>query len=117
MTAVIRGLYEKQVTEMAELPKMTELAQSVEWRVIPVLAKMEFEGIKLDTDYLNKMSEELNDQISDIQQQIYGHADKEFNVSSPSQLAEVIFNDLGLPTTGVKKVKLATLLPPKSWIN
>ncbi|MFO0920689.1 MAG: DNA polymerase I [Candidatus Saccharimonadales bacterium] len=105
MIAVIRGLYEKQVTEMAELPKMTELAQSVEWPVIPVLANMEFEGIKLDTDYLNKMSEELDDQISDIQQQIYGYAEKEFNVSSPSQLAEVLFNDLGMPTTGVKKGK------------
>lgn len=103
--AVIRGLYEQQLTELAKMPKVHELAQTIEWPVIPVLATMEYEGIQLDTGYLNKMSEELADQISDIVQQIYGYADEEFNVSSPVQLAEVLFNKLLLPTTGIKKGK------------
>lgn len=103
--AVIRGLYEQQITALTEIPKLNELAQSIEWPVISVLAAMEYEGIQLDTDYLNKMSDELADQISDIEQQIYGHADYEFNVSSPSQLAEVLFTKLQLPTQGVKKGK------------
>jgi len=105
IVAVIRGLYEKQVTEFAAIPKLNELAQSIEWPVIPVLAAMEYEGIQLDTGYLNKMSDELSDQISDIEQEIYGHADHEFNVGSPSQLADVLFTRLQLPTQGVKKGK------------
>lgn len=105
IVAVIRGLYEKQVTDFAAVPKLNELAQSVEWPVIPVLAAMEYEGIQLDTGYLNNMSTELADQISDIEQQIYGYADQEFNVSSPAQLAEVLFTKLQLPIQGIKKGK------------
>ncbi len=103
--AVIRGLYEQQVTKLAEFPKLNELAQSIEWPVIQVLAAMEYEGIKLDTSYLDKMSVELADQISDIEQEVFGYANQEFNVSSPSQLAEVLFSNLELPTAGIKKGK------------
>jgi DNA polymerase-1 len=103
--AVIRGLYEQQVVTLGELPKLNDLAQSIEWPVIPVLAKMEYEGIRLDTEYLNRMADELTDQISDIEQQIYGYSNKEFNISSPSQLAEVLFVDLELSTNGIKKGK------------
>ena len=107
VTAVIRGLYDIQAKAFAETPKFTELAQTVDWPVIPVLAAMEYEGIQLDTKYLGKMSKELADDISDVEQQIYGHADKEFNISSPTQLADVLFNDIKLPTAGVKKGKTA----------
>ncbi|MCA9332752.1 DNA polymerase I [Candidatus Saccharibacteria bacterium] len=103
--AVIRGLYEQQAGELEKIPKLHELAQTIEWPVIPVLASMEYEGIGLDTAYLNRMSEELADQISDVEQEIYGYADQEFNISSPAQLADVLFNSLGLPTTGIKKGK------------
>lgn len=98
-------LYEQQVKELTKLPKLHKLAHNVEWPVIPVLAKMEHTGIKLDVDYLEKFSVEIEDQISDIQQHIFGLAGAEFNVSSPSQLAEVLFKKLNLPTTGIKKGK------------
>jgi DNA polymerase-1 len=104
-TAVIGALYKHQATELAKMPKVATLAQTIEWPVITVLARMEYEGIKLDTNYLNEMSERLSDQISDVEQLIYGHADQEFNISSPSQLADVLFIKLGLPTHGVKKGK------------
>lgn len=103
--AIIRGLYEGQAKGFADVPKFTELASTVDWPVIPVLASMEYEGIELDTAYLERMSIELQDQISDVEQQIYGFADKEFNISSPTQLSEVLFTDLSLPTLGVKKGK------------
>jgi DNA polymerase-1 len=77
--AVIRGLYGQQVEQLESLPKIHELAQTIEWPVIPVLAAMEYEGIKLNTSYLKKMSDELGDQISDIEQQIYGYAGIKFN--------------------------------------
>jgi DNA polymerase I len=81
------------------------LAKDIEWPVIPVLARMEHVGIQLDTQYLAKMSEELADDISDVQQEIFGYADREFNISSPLQLSEVLFEDMNLPTAGIKKGK------------
>lgn len=98
-------LYEQQVAELAKMPKVHKLAHNIEWPVIPVLARMEYEGIELDTKYLETFAVEVDDQISDIEQTIYGMADKEFNISSPSQLADVLFNDLKLPTQGIKKGK------------
>jgi DNA polymerase I len=105
VTAVIRALYKQQTTDLAEMPKVAELAKTIEWPVISVLARMEYEGIKLDTQYLHEMSERLADQISDVEQQIYGHADQEFNISSPTQLSDILFMKLQLPTNGVKKGK------------
>jgi DNA polymerase-1 len=105
ITAVIWALHTFQGESISELTKVIQLADKVEWPVIPVLAEMEYEGIGLDTLYLNKMSDELGDQISDLIQSIYGHADQEFNISSPSQLAEILYVKLALPTNGVKKGK------------
>lgn len=104
-TAVLAGLHARQSKQLADMPKVAKLAEDVEWKVIPVLACMEYEGIQLDTQYLGIMAEQLNDSISDLEQQIYGFADEEFNISSPAQLATILFEKLKLPTTGVKKGK------------
>lgn len=98
-------LYDNQVKELAKMPKVHKLARKIEWPVIPVLAGMEYEGIELDVQYLETFEVEVNDQISDIEQIIYGLANKEFNISSPVQLADVLFIDLNLPTNGIKKGK------------
>lgn len=103
--SVICALHKQQVEDFKQYPKMTELAETVEWPNTPILARMECEGIKLNTAYLKKFAGEINDTISDLEQQIYGFADKEFNISSPAQLAEVLFDTLGLPTAGVKRGK------------
>jgi DNA polymerase-1 len=66
---------------------------------------MEYEGIKLDTDYMHKFSEKIEDSISDLEQQIYGQADEEFNIGSPAQLAIILFEKLHLPKQGIKKGK------------
>ncbi len=105
MTHIIKSLYDQQVKDLAEMPKVEKLAQIIEWPVIAVLAAMEYEGIELDTKHLAKMSEQLEDTISDLEQQIYGYADQEFNISSPSQLAEILFTKLNLPTAGIKRGK------------
>lgn len=103
--AVIRKLYEHQLEDFKGLKKISQLAKDIEWPIIPVLAEMEYRGIKLDVDYLRKFAIQLRDDISDIEQQIYGHADREFNISSPAQLSDVLFNKLMLPTDGIKKGK------------
>lgn len=103
--AVIHALYAQQVNELQNMPRVQTLAAEVEWPVIPVLARMEHQGIQLDTTYLKAFAEELDGTISDLEQEIYGHAGEEFNIGSPSQLADILFETLQLPTTGIKKGK------------
>jgi len=103
--AVLRSLYEQQAQELAAIPKLPELAKEVEWPVIPVLARMEYAGIKLDTEYLKQFAVEVDKSIADLQKEIYDLAGQEFNIGSPIQLAEILFEKLDLPKQGIKKGK------------
>ncbi len=102
---IIKALFHQQADGLSDVPKLAKLAKDIEWPVIPVIASMEYEGVRLDTGYLEIMGEQLADQISDLVQKIYGHADQEFNISSPAQLADILFNKLNLPTATIKKGK------------
>lgn len=102
---VIKALHEQQIDGLQKLPKLAALASNVEWPVIPVLARMEHVGIELDTKYLALFADEINDLVSDYEQQIYGFADQEFNIASPSQLADILFDKLKLSVQGIKKGK------------
>ncbi len=101
----IWGVYKDQAEKLTKLPKVQTLAKNIEWPVIEVLARMEHNGVLLDSDYLERMGSEMADIISDLEQEIYGHADQEFNIASPTQLADILFVKLNLPTAGVKKGK------------
>jgi len=103
--AVIAKLHDQQAVALKAIPKVAKLANDIEWPVINVLADMEHSGIQLDTVYLAAFADEVNDTISDLEQQIYGHAGDEFNIASPAQLADMLFNTMGLPTQGIKKGK------------
>ncbi len=105
VTGIIHALYAQQADALKELPKVKKLAAYIEWPVIPVLAAMEYEGIRLDIAQLVRMAEEISDTISDLEQQIYGHANAEFNISSPMQLADILFTKLQLPNQGIKRGK------------
>lgn len=105
ITAAIRLLATTQGEQMSELNKVIRLVDEVEWPIIPVLARMEKTGIAIDPAFFEQLSERLADQISDTEQTIYGFADKAFNIASPAQLSHVLFEDLGLPTQGIKKGK------------
>lgn len=105
ISSIVRALYAEQSKSFKESPKIAKLAKEIEWPVLHVIARMEVAGIELDTKYLEKMSVELENKISDIEQTIFGHAGQEFNISSPQQLGKVLFEDLSLPTVGVKKGK------------
>ncbi|HET9721457.1 MAG TPA: DNA polymerase I, partial [Candidatus Saccharimonadales bacterium] len=103
--AVIRELHKKQQEELALSPKLLALSSTIEWPLIPVLAQMELEGIKLNCPYLNKFSKEVDKSIKDLEKQIYDQAEQEFNIGSPGQLADVLFVKLNLPRQGIKKGK------------
>jgi DNA polymerase-1 len=104
---VIKNLYEQQAEDFAKAPSLDKLAKTIEWPVIPVLARMEYVGIQLDTNYLHKMNSEIDLIIADIEKQIFESAGEHFNIGSTGQLADILFGKthLGLSTTGVKKGK------------
>lgn len=105
--AVLAKLYSLFKRELGKKgnEKLHKLFEEIEMPLIPVLAAMEREGIKLDTDYLARIDDQISDMISDLEQQIYGHADTEFNIGSPAQLADILFKTLELPTAGIKRGK------------
>ena len=105
LVAVISAVASMQGMQMSEVTRLINLANVVDWPVIPVLARMERCGIKIDPSFFAKFATDLEGKISDLEQTIYGFADQEFNISSPSQLGEILFVKLGLPTTVTKKGK------------
>ena len=105
IVAVIRELANRQGEQMSEVTSLIKMAEAVDWPVIPVLARIERAGMKLDKPFLKSMSDDLEGRISDIEQTIYGYAETEFNISSPAQLGEILFDTLELPTSVTKKGK------------
>lgn len=104
MGAIV-GLYGLQASELSEMRTINSLAKSVEWPLTEVLAKMEMAGIKLNKPKLKDLSTRLEGMVSDTEQNIYGYADQEFNINSPSQLADILFNKLALPHQFIKRGK------------
>ncbi len=82
----------------AELEKRrhTKLMTETEMPLVTVLANMEYEGVKIDTAALSKMSDELRVESEKVQQEIFQLAGTEFNIGSPKQLGEVLFDRLKL---------------------
>ncbi len=90
------------------LPKLEEggfkdLFDQLEMPLILVLAKMEMNGVKIDTDLLRDFSKEIENQLLQKIERIYGLAGEVFNINSPQQLGKILFDKLRLPV--VKKTK------------
>jgi DNA polymerase-1 len=98
-------MYAWQQKAFEEKPKVAEIAHKFDFPLIYNLFRMEHRGIKLDPRLLKKMSKELGDKHAKLEQEMYKAAGYEFNTGSPSQLSEVLFTKLQLPTTGIKKGK------------
>ncbi len=104
--AALWTLYGEQSAEFKTLPNLKKIAEEFDFPLIAVLARMEHRGILLDTAFLAEMNKELTQEIADTVASAYdlvGGA--EFNLASPTQLAEVLFTKLQLPTVGIKKGK------------
>lgn len=74
----------------------TRLMREIEMPLAKVLASMEYEGVKVDVAALNKMSEELKIEIERVQKEIYEICGIEFNIGSPKQLGEILFDKMKL---------------------
>jgi DNA polymerase-1 len=91
----------------AELKKqdLIKLFNDIEIALVPVLVSMEENGIKVDEKILAKMSEEMSTRIKSLEKKIHKMAGMDFNISSPQQLQEVLFEKLEIPLQGIKKNK------------
>ncbi|NEO84053.1 MAG: DNA polymerase I [Spirulina sp. SIO3F2] len=91
--------------ELAQLPALQTLLETVEMPLESVLADMERVGICIDVPYLQTLSTQLEAQLQEIEQQAYAAAGAEFNLGSPKQLSELFFTTLGLSTKKSRKTK------------
>jgi len=91
----------------ADLIKSDDLGllTKIEMPLAKILAEVELNGVAVDLGMLKKLSEEVAKEIKKITKKIYELSGEEFNISSPLQLREVLFEKMDLPTQGVKKGK------------
>ena len=95
---------------MAKLASVGMLAlyREIELPLVDVLLEMQQTGVKIDMTALQKVSDELSAQISDLSAQIYKQAGENFNINSPQQMGGILFKKLGIETTVKTKTGLST---------
>jgi DNA polymerase-1 len=90
ITWQLAEIFKKEIEEQG----FRELCDTIEMPLIPVLMKMEHQGVKLDVEALNLFAIKLREDILTTEQEIFSLAGMEFNISSPKQLGEVLFDRL-----------------------
>ena len=96
-SADITGRLTGTLRTEVEQAGLTKLYEEMDLPLVPVLARMEQAGVKIDTSTLSQMSGELEREISAKAKDVYQAAGMEFNVGSPKQLGDVLFNRMNLP--------------------
>ena len=95
------------IKEMEE-EKSIDLFKNIEMPLTKVLASMEIEGIKVDLKVLEKMGDKLEERLNILEKEIYEISGMEFNIQSPKQLGEVLFEKLEIPYPKKKKTSYST---------
>lgn len=99
ITAKAQMIYEtrNRLEEELKQEEETSLFYDIEMPLVEVLADMELTGIAIDQTYLETMGEEIKDKMEEVAKKIFEEAGMEFNIMSPRQLGEVLFDKMGLP--------------------
>lgn len=92
-TVKLKGMLDQEITQRG----LEKLLHEIEIPLITILAKMEQQGIFVDCEVLSKLSKKANQEIQRLQETIYQMAGEPFNLNSPKQLSDILFNKLGLP--------------------
>ena len=83
--------------------KQLEMYEKMELPVAQVLFEMERNGVQIDRAELSRQSAELGAELMKLEQEAYAAAGQPFNLNSPKQLQEILFDKMGIPTKGLKK--------------
>ncbi len=100
ITLQLRNIFEKKLKET----NTQKVFEEIEMPLLPVLVEMERNGVKLDIDFLKDLSHKIEKQLLEIEQKIYHQAGMKFNIASPKQVGEVLFEHLKI-SDAPKKTK------------
>ncbi len=89
-------LHQYLSSKLAKEPKLKQLFEEIEMPLVEVLTAIELNGVKVDVQVLKQMSIEISNQLEETTERIYDLAGGAFNIDSPKQLSEVLFDRLGL---------------------
>lgn len=97
-----------EFTNKMKEEEQLELFTNIEMKLSSVLASMEIEGVRVDTKVLDEMGDNINKKLDELTSEIYNYAGEEFNVQSPKQLGEILFEKLEIPYPKKKKTSYST---------
>ena len=92
ITLQLKGIFDKEI----EVNNLNKIFYDIEIPMISVLSEMETEGIKIDTSYLEKLDKEFEEDLEKLKKEIFKKSGEEFNLNSPKQLGEILFDKLKL---------------------
>ena len=102
-----KDTYVNQKRQLIALPELGNITENFDLPLIPVLYKMETAGVKIDPKRFEVLHKEFTAETTALEQDIYQLAGQSFNINSPIQLSDILFNVLELPTKGIKKTQRA----------
>ena len=111
MEEVLTGVYSEatlnkfseQYSAFSKDEKLNTIFTDFDMPVVPILYKMEATGILLDREYFEGLKTEFEGKVVEIEQKIYDLSGEQFNVNSPLQMSQILFEKLNLPVKGIKK--------------
>lgn len=103
----IYDIKDEFINKMKEEEQL-ELFSNIEMKLSFVLASMEIEGVRVDTKVLDEMGKNINKKLDELTSEIYNYAGEEFNIQSPKQLGEILFEKLEIPYPKKKKTSYST---------
>ena len=92
ITLQLKSIFDKEI----EVNNLSKIFYDIEIPMINVLSEMETEGIKIDTSYLEKLDKEFEEDVEKLKKEIFKKSGEEFNLNSPKQLGEILFDKLKL---------------------